>query len=148
MSGKNCPVGQKNSELSVKKLSTKFDASPSNSSNLATDYYHIADIGFGGIEITERYSATICYPTPDDCVTYDQELFGQDAHNMATGDFNGDGFEDLVVIWAIFPHTIEEIKRLMHQFTSILMMEMDIFMKICLFMQLVHSPLIHLHTEL
>jgi hypothetical protein len=112
ISGSNCPAGQKNIELSVKKLSTKFDANPTNSSNLATDYYHIADIGFGGIEITDRYSATICYPTPDDCVTYDQELFGQDAHNMATGDFNGDGFEDLVVIWAIFPHTIEEDQKI------------------------------------
>ena len=111
ISDANCPAGQKNIELSVKKLLTKFDANPSNINNLATDYYHIADIGFGGIEITERYSATICYPTPDDCVTYDQELFGQDAHNMATGDFNGDGFEDLVVIWAIFPHTIEEDQK-------------------------------------
>ena len=26
---------------------------------------------------------------------------------MATGDFNGDGYEDIVVAWAIFPHTIE-----------------------------------------
>ena len=26
---------------------------------------------------------------------------------MATGDFNGDGFEDIVVAWALFPHTIE-----------------------------------------
>ena len=112
ISDANCPAGQKNIELSVKKLLTKFDANPSNINNLATDYYHIADIGFGGIEITERYSATICYPTPDDCVTYDQELFGQDAHNMATGDFNGDGFEDLVVIWAIFPHTIEEDQKI------------------------------------
>ena len=112
ISDANCPAGQKNIELSVKKLLTKFDANPSNINNLATDYYHIADIGFGGIEITERYSATICYPTPDDCVTYDQELFGQDAHNMATGDFNGDGFEDLVVIWAIFPHTIDEDQKI------------------------------------
>ena len=112
ISDANCPAGQKNIELSVKKLLTKFNANPSNINNLATDYYHIADIGFGGIEITERYSATICYPTPDDCVTYDQELFGQDAHNMATGDFNGDGFEDLVVIWAIFPHTIDEDQKI------------------------------------
>ena len=26
---------------------------------------------------------------------------------MATGDFNGDGFEDMAIAWAIFPHTIE-----------------------------------------
>ena len=65
------------------------------------------DIGFGGIEISDRYSATVCYPTENDCVTYENELFGQDAHNIATGDFNGDGFEDFVVAWAIFPHTID-----------------------------------------
>jgi hypothetical protein len=108
----SCPYGQKNIELSVKKIPTKFNASPSNSHDLKTDYYHIADIGFGGLEITERYSATICYPTPDDCVYYNDELFGQDAHNMATGDFNGDGHEDVVVAWAIFPHTIEEDQKI------------------------------------
>ena len=108
----SCPYGQKNIELSVKKMPTKFNASPSNSNDLKTDYYHIADIGFGGLEITERYSATICYPTPDDCVYYNDELFGQDAHNMATGDFNGDGHEDVVVAWAIFPHTIEEDQKI------------------------------------
>ena len=31
---------------------------------------------------------------------------------MATGDFNNDGFEDLVVAWAIFPHTIEESQKI------------------------------------
>ena len=107
-----CPSGQKNIELSVNKINTKYSAEPSNALDLYTDYYHIADIGFGGINITERFSATICYPTPDDCITRENELFGQDAHNIATGDFNNDGFEDLVVAWAIFPHTIEESKKI------------------------------------
>jgi hypothetical protein len=108
----NCPSGQKNIELTVKRFNTKYSAEPSNTSELLTDFYHIADIGFGGINITERFSATICYPTPDDCITSENELFGQDAHNMATGDFNNDGFEDLVVAWAIFPHTIEESQKI------------------------------------
>ncbi len=46
-------------------------------------------------------------PTPQHCTTYENELYGQDAHNMAIGDFNGDGFEDIVIAWAIFPHTVE-----------------------------------------
>ena len=69
LSSSNCPSGQKNIELTVNKFNTKYSAEPSNTSDLLTDYYHIADIGFGGINITERFSATICYPTPDDCVT-------------------------------------------------------------------------------
>ena len=30
-------------------------------------------LGFGGIEITETFTATICYPTPEDCETYENE---------------------------------------------------------------------------
>ena len=80
---------------------------PYNHSTLQTDYFASHNLGFGGIEVTDRFTATICYPTPNDCETFENVLFGQDAHNMATGDFNGDGFEDIVVAWALFPHTIE-----------------------------------------
>jgi len=80
---------------------------PYNHSTLQTDYFASHNLGFGGIEVTDRFTATICYPTPNDCETLENALFGQDAHNMATGDFNGDGFEDIVVAWALFPHTIE-----------------------------------------
>ena len=31
---------------------------------------------------------------------------------MATGDFNNDGFEDIVVAWAIFPHTLESEQKI------------------------------------
>ena len=80
---------------------------PINEDETKSDFFVSHGLGFGGIEISDTYSATICYPTPDDCTTYENELFGQDAHNMAIGDFNGDGFEDIVIAWAIFPHTVE-----------------------------------------
>jgi len=89
----------------------KYSPIPINNLNQKTNYYSNLDIGFGGLELSDRYTATICYPTPEDCTSYNNQLFGQDAHNMATGDFNGDGFEDLVVMWAIFPHTIEESQK-------------------------------------
>ena len=100
--------------FNVTRNQTKFtpNPDPSNISYLNTPYFSAHDIGLGGIEITDRYSATVCYPTENDCVTYENELFGQDAHNIATGDFNGDGFEDFVVAWDIFPHTIDQSKKI------------------------------------
>ena len=112
ISTSTCPAGSKEVSLNIKKNNTKYNPIPINNLDQKTNYYNNLDIGFGGIEISDRYSATICYPTPDDCTTYNNELFGQDAHNMATGDFNGDGHEDLVVVWAIFPHTIEEEQKI------------------------------------
>jgi len=112
ISSDTCPAGQKNIDILVNRFNTQYSVSPANIADLHTDFYHVTDIGFGGLKITERYSSIICYPTPEDCITYENQLFGQDAHNMATGDFNNDGFEDLVVAWAIFPHTIEESQKI------------------------------------
>ena len=107
-------AGSQNFTLNVTRNQTEFipDPEPSNIPYLSSPYFNAHDIGFGGIEISDRYSATVCYPTENDCVTYENELFGQDAHNIATGDFNGDGFEDFVVAWAIFPHTIDQSKKI------------------------------------
>ena len=85
---------------------------PFNYRELKSDFFASHNIGFGGIEITDRFTSVICYPTPADCTSYENELFGQDAHNMATGDFNNDGFEDIVVAWAIFPHTLESEQKI------------------------------------
>ena len=110
-----CPNGTINLTHNVSKNNDilKFNPSPPpyNFGELNTPYFASHGLGFGGIELTDRFSATICYPTPEDCQLFENELFGQDAHNMATGDFNGDGFEDLVVAWALFPHTIEPSEK-------------------------------------
>lgn len=107
----NCMSASKIISITVNKFPTQYDAFPANIPDLSTNYYKVNDIGFGGIVITDRFSATICYPTANDCETWENTLFGQDAHNMTTGDFNGDGFEDFVVAWALFPHTIEKDQK-------------------------------------
>ena len=85
----NCPSGSLDLTHSVSRdeASLKYVPSPEpyNYAELKTDYFASHDLGFGGLRITDRYSATICYPTPEDCETFENELFGQDAHNMATG---------------------------------------------------------------
>ncbi len=97
--------------IEVNKYPTQYNLIPTNINDLKTDIYEISDIGFGGIIINDRYSSTICYPTPNDCQVFENELFGQDAHNMIYGDFNGDGFEDFAVAWAYFPHTLEPAQK-------------------------------------
>ncbi len=108
----NCPKSARNFNLQVDKHPTQYELIPTNISDLKTDIYEIGDIGFGGIVINDTFSATICYPTPNDCESFENALFGQDAHNMASGDFNGDGYEDFVVAWALFPHTIEPDQKI------------------------------------
>ena len=107
----NCMSASKTISVTVNKFPTQYDAFPANIPDLSTNYYKVNDIGFGGIVVTDRFSATICYPTVNDCETWENTLFGQDAHNMTTGDFNGDGLEDFVVAWALFPHTIEKDQK-------------------------------------
>ena len=107
----DCMSASKVFSIKVNKYTTQYEAVPANITDLKTNFYQVNDIGFGGIVISDRFSATICYPTANDCQSYENELFGQDAHNMTTGDFNGDGYEDFAVAWALFPHTIEQEKK-------------------------------------
>lgn len=68
-----------------------------------TDYFAVNGLGFGGIEIDDTFTARICYPTPNDCIDYNDKHYTSDPHNISTGDFNNDGYEDMVVGWHIFP---------------------------------------------
>ena len=111
ISNESCPEAERTFNLQVDKYPTQYNLIPSNISDTKTDLYEVENIGLGGIIITDTYSATICYPTPNDCITHENSLFGQDAHNMVQGDFNGDGHEDFAVAWAFFPHTIEPSQK-------------------------------------
>ena len=70
---------------------------------IATDYFKVTQFGFGSYVINEAHPA-FYYPKVTD--THPAGSFSLDAHNMVTGDFNGDGLEDLAVIWVAFPHTV------------------------------------------
>ena len=107
----SCPETNKLFDLKINKYPLQYSLLPDNSEKLRTDFFQVNDIGFGGIIITDTFSATICYPTPNDCESFENALFGQDAHNIVQGDFNGDGYEDIAVIWALFPHTIEPSQK-------------------------------------
>lgn len=70
---------------------------------IKTDYFKVTQFGFGSYVINEAHPA-FYYPKITD--THPAASFSLDAHNMVTGDFNGDGLEDLAVIWVAFPHTV------------------------------------------
>jgi hypothetical protein len=70
---------------------------------IATNYFKVTQFGFGAYSIKEAHPA-FYYPKVTD--THPAGSFTLDPHNMVTGDFNGDGLEDLVVVWVAFPHTV------------------------------------------
>lgn len=72
--------------------------------SIETDYFRIADAGFYYTELSEQHGEWL-YPTVND--RNSAGWFSLDAHNMVTGDFNGDGNDDVAFIWAVFPHVLE-----------------------------------------
>ena len=77
-----------------------------NTENFSTNDYAVFNFSFEAINTDEPFTETLCYPTVNDCSEEDG-IFTSDMHNSNYGDFNGDGYEDLVVTWAVFPHTLE-----------------------------------------
>ncbi len=68
-----------------------------------TPYWKIDDFGFSSLLLDEQHSGWR-YPRYEDLNP--PGYFKPDLHNVAVGDFNGDGKQDLAVSWAIFPHTV------------------------------------------
>lgn len=77
--------------------------SPSAENRLTTSHYRI---GQWGVLSTESglWHEEWFYPTAAD--RHDQGVFTIDAHKAGTGDFNGDGHQDMMISWVVFPHVL------------------------------------------
>lgn len=75
---------------------------------MRTNNYKVGPFGWLSAAIQEKHPE-FYYPTFTD---YNAAgWFILDPHNVGRGDFNGDGKQDLVISWSIFPHTIERNVR-------------------------------------
>jgi len=73
-----------------------------------TNKYIASSAGWLSVSVLEEYEA-FYYPTNND---YNPPgFYSMDPHNFAHGDFNSDGLQDVVITWAIFPHTLERNSR-------------------------------------
>ena len=79
------------------KLSTIF------TENFITDDYAVFNFSFDAVHTAELYTEIDCYEICSDRDGY----FSSDLHNGMWGDFNGDGHEDFVATWAVFPSGLE-----------------------------------------
>ncbi len=67
-------------------------------------WWQLGQWKIAGQVISEKHG-NFYYPTVNDLNV--AGTFSLDAHNGAVGDFNGDGRSDMVITWAVFPHTVE-----------------------------------------
>lgn len=71
--------------------------------NHETSTYRVGSFGWFGISITERHGE-FYYPTSTDY--HPAGVLATDLGDVARGDFNGDGREDWVATFPLFPHTV------------------------------------------
>jgi hypothetical protein len=74
-----------------------------------TDKYASWNFPAGVIYESETWSGRYCYPTPSDCYDGDNSIFGLASPNYGTGDFNGDGHEDLLLAAFNVPRHLDEL---------------------------------------
>lgn len=71
--------------------------------DIATEYFRVTNAGFHRASIDETHDEWF-YPGPED--RNPAGRFVLVPNSAVAGDFNGDGYEDFAIIWAIFPHTL------------------------------------------
>lgn len=75
----------------------------SDRTNHETSSYRVGSFGWFGISITERHGE-FYYPTSKDY--HPAGVLATDLGDVGRGDFNGDGREDWVATFPLFPHTL------------------------------------------
>lgn len=70
----------------------------------STRYFMVDDFAFHIASINEVHGEWY-YPTPQ--ILNPAGWFSVDPSNTVVGDFNGDGNQDIAVIWVVFPHVLE-----------------------------------------
>lgn len=93
-------------DISALSLKKGFDA------ELDKEHFKIGQFGFTAVSSSEM-SPLFCYPTPTDC-TDDNRVFSPNPHNAISGDFNGDGYEDMAISWIYFTHTMPRAETPSH----------------------------------
>ena len=74
-----------------------------------TDKYASWNFPAGVIYEPETWSGRYCYPTPSNCYDGDNSIFGLASPNFGTGDFNGDGHEDMLLAAFNTPRHLDEL---------------------------------------
>jgi plastocyanin len=76
---------------------------------LITDYYKTWNFPSGVIHETAKWTGRYCYPTANNCYDGDDSAFGLASPNYGIGDFNGDGYEDVVLAAFNTPRHLDEV---------------------------------------